>query len=104
KKSQQKHATLVDREQAERRLYLLGALLHEQPGFRRAFIRRQQRRHLRDVQRGSLGLAPELEFLESQLVANQVVRNADQPRADGALAAERLAPLVGLQEAILRDR
>ena len=56
-----------------------------------------------DVDGGGAGLAPEAELLEALLIADEVDGDAGEPGADGAVAAEAVAGVVGLEEAILGD-
>ena len=56
-----------------------------------------------DVDGGGAGLTPEAELLQALLVADEIDGDAGEPGADGAVAAETIAGVVSLEEAVLGD-
>jgi len=101
---QQQDPALVDRKHLQGRLHLFGPLTSKHPRFRRPLIGWKEGRKLRNVQRGRLGLAPELEALETDLVPDKVIRNTHEPCAHTTFTAKRLPPVIRLQKTVLRDR
>src|ERR1700744_3715072 len=82
-KLEQKYPPLIDRKRVYSSLHLLHSLSRQDFGFCRTLARGQKGSELRDIQRCCPGLAPELELLESHMIADQVVGEAAEPWVHG---------------------
>ncbi len=94
---------LVGREVLEGGVDLAGLFLDEEAGLGGALVAGEEVGGFGDVDGGGAGLAPETELLEALLVADEVDGDGGEPGADGAVAAEAVAGVVGLEEAVLGD-
>ena len=94
---------LVGREVLEGGVDLGGLLFDEEAGLGGALVAGEEVGGVGDVDGGGAGLTPEAELLEALLVADEIDGDAGEPGADGAVAAEAVAGVVGLEEAVLGD-
>jgi hypothetical protein len=94
---------LVGREVLEGGVDLGRFFFHEEAGLGGGLVGGEEVGGFGDVDGGGAGLAPEAEFLKALVVADEVDGDGGEPGADGAVAAETVAGVVGLEEAILSD-
>ncbi len=94
---------LIGGEIEQSSLDLSGLLLDEEAGLGGAFVAGKEVGGVGDVDGGGAGLTPEAELLEALLVADEIDGDAGEPGVDGAVAAEAVAGVVGLEEAVLGD-
>ena len=94
---------LVGREILQGGVDLGGLFLDEEAGFGGAFGAGEEVGGVGDVDGGGAGLTPEAELLQALVVADEVDGDGGEPGADGAVAAEAVAGVVGLEEAVLGD-